>query len=106
MGFFCVFPFIGAWLVWGPAAVALALRNRPWDGLVMAAIGIAVVHPVDNLLRPAIMARTTKLNGLLVLIALLGGVQAFGAAGLLLGPVFVSIAAGLLRTAADQRAIR
>ena len=96
MGFFCVFPFIGAWLVWGPAAVALALGNRPWDGVLMVVIGLAVVHPVDNLLRPAIVAHTTKLNGLLVLIGLLGGVRAFGASGLLLGPVLISVAAGLL----------
>ncbi len=96
MGFFCIFPFIGAWLVWAPAAAALALSNRPWDALLLIVIGLAVVHPVDNLLRPAIVAHTTKLNGLLVLIGLLGGVQAFGASGLLLGPVVMSIAAGLL----------
>jgi predicted PurR-regulated permease PerM len=96
MGFFCVFPLIGAWLVWAPAAAALALANRPWDGALMVVIGLAVVHPVDNLLRPAIVAHTTKLNGLLVLIGLLGGVQAFGASGLLLGPVLISVAAGLL----------
>jgi predicted PurR-regulated permease PerM len=95
MGFCCVFPFIGAWLVWGPAAAALALADRPWDAVLMVVIGFAVVHPVDNLLRPAIVAHTTKLNGLLVLIGLLGGVQAFGVSGLLLGPV--------LRTAAEER---
>jgi predicted PurR-regulated permease PerM len=38
----------------------------------------------------------THLNGLLVLIGLLGGVQAFGVSGLLLGPVFISVAAAFL----------
>jgi predicted PurR-regulated permease PerM len=98
MGFFGVFPFIGAWLVWAPAAAALALANRPWDAVLLVVIGLAVVHPVDNLLRPAIVAHATKLNGLLVLMGLLGGVQAFGASGLLLGPVLISVAAGLLTT--------
>jgi predicted PurR-regulated permease PerM len=96
MGFFCVFPFIGAWLVWGPAAAVLALANRPWDAMLLVVIGLVVVHPVDNLLRPAIVAHATKLNGLLVLIGLLGGVQAFGVSGLLLGPVLISVASGLL----------
>ena len=102
MGFFCVFPFIGAWLVWAPAAAVLALANRPWDAVVLVVIGFAVVHPVDNLLRPAIVAHTTKLNGLLVLIGVLGGVEAFGASGLLLGPVLISIAAALLTTRASS----
>jgi predicted PurR-regulated permease PerM len=102
MGFFCVFPFIGAWLVWAPAAAVLALANRPWDAVVLVVIGFAVVHPVDNLLRPAIVAHTTKLNGLLVLIGVLGGVEAFGASGLLLGPVLISIAAALITTRASS----
>jgi predicted PurR-regulated permease PerM len=102
MGFFCVFPFIGAWLVWAPAAAVLALANRPWDAVLLVVIGFAVVHPVDNLLRPAIVAHTTKLNGLLVLIGVLGGVEAFGASGLLLGPVLISIAAALLTTRASS----
>jgi predicted PurR-regulated permease PerM len=102
MGFFCVFPFIGAWLVWGPAAAVLAMAGRPWDAALLVAIGLAVVHPVDNLLRPAIVAHGTKLNGLLVLMGLLGGVQAFGAAGLLLGPVVISVASGVLTASAER----
>ncbi len=96
MGFFSVFPFVGAWLVWGPAAAGLAMAGRTWHAALLIVIGLALVHPVDNMLRPAIVARATRLNGLLVLIGLLGGVQAFGASGLLLGPVFVSVAAAFL----------
>ena len=96
MGFFCVFPFVGAWLVWAPAAVALAFADRPWEALLLVVIGLAVIHPVDNLLRPAIVAHATKLNALLVLIGLFGGLQAFGASGLVLGPAVMSVAAGLL----------
>ena len=102
MGFFCVFPFVGAWLVWGPAAAVLAMAGRPWDAVLLVAIGLAVVHPVDTQLRPAFVAHSTKLNGLLVLVGLLGGVQAFGAAGLLLGPVLISVAGGLLTASADR----
>jgi predicted PurR-regulated permease PerM len=100
MGFFCVFPIIGAWLVWGPAAVVLLIANRPWDAVLLVAIGLAIVHPVDNVLRWVIVAHSTKVNGLLVLIGLLGGVQAFGVSGLLLGPVLISVAAGLLTSGA------
>jgi predicted PurR-regulated permease PerM len=96
MGFFSVFPFVGAWLVWGPAAAGLAVAGRTWQAALLVAIGLAVVHPIDNILRPAVVAKATRLNGLLVLISLLGGVQAFGVSGLLLGPVFITVAAALL----------
>jgi hypothetical protein len=76
-GLFSVFPFVGAWIVWAPAAAVLTIPNRPWDAGLLVAIGLAAV-PVDNLIRPAIVARATKLNRLLVLIGLPGGVQAFG----------------------------
>lgn len=77
MAFFSVFPFIGSWLVWIPAATTLMLSGRTWDAIILKIIGIAVVNPVDNILRPAIIASATHLNGLLIFIALLGGVQPF-----------------------------
>lgn len=98
MAFFSVFPFIGSWLVWIPATVTLILAGRIWDAVILIMIGIAVVNPVDNILRPAIIASSTHLNGLLIFIALLGGVQAFGVSGLLLGPVTLILVAGLLKS--------
>lgn len=98
MGFFSLFPFIGSWLVWIPAASVLVLSGRIWDAVILVIIGIAVVNPVDNILRPAIIASATHLNGLLVFISLLGGVQAFGVSGLLLGPVLVIILVGTIKS--------
>lgn len=98
MAFFSVFPFIGSWLVWIPATVTLMLAGRIWDAVILIIIGIAVVHPVDNILRPAIISSATHLNGLLIFIALLGGVQAFGVSGLLLGPVTLILVVGLLKS--------
>lgn len=98
MAFFSVFPFIGSWLVWIPAAATLMLSGRIWDAIILIIIGIAVVNPVDNILRPAIIASATHLNGLLIFISLLGGVQAFGISGLLLGPFTLILVAGLLKS--------
>jgi predicted PurR-regulated permease PerM len=52
------------------------------------------------------VAHATKLNGVLVLIGLLGGVSAFGASGLLLGPVLISVAAGLLTNYTPKESAR
>src|ERR1022692_256357 len=52
-------------------------------GIILLAWGLAVVHPVDNLLRPHLIGSRTKLSTLYVFFALLGGLKAFGGLGLL-----------------------
>lgn len=98
MAFFSLFPFFGSWLVWAPTAIGLIITGNYWDAIILIFVGAAIVHPVDNILRPAIVASTTHINGLLILIGLLGGINAFGVSGLLLGPVLVIIAVTLLET--------
>lgn len=98
MGFFSVFPFVGSWLVWLPTVAGLVMAGRGWDAIILAVIGLAVVNPIDNILRPAIVASATHLNGLLIFVGLLGGVQAFGVSGLLFGPVLMIIGASLLKS--------
>jgi predicted PurR-regulated permease PerM len=97
MGFLCLVP-LGAWIVWLPAAILLALSGSVGRGLLVAGLGFGVVSAVDNVLRPALMSGRTRMNGLLILIALLGGVRVFGALGLVLGPLLVAVAIALLNT--------
>lgn len=98
MAFFSLFPFIGSWLVWIPTAIALALFGRTLDAVILIIVGLVVVNPIDNIVRPAIIASATHLNGLLIFVALLGGVQAFGISGLLLGPFILVLTVGLLKS--------
>jgi predicted PurR-regulated permease PerM len=95
MAFVSLFPVLGAWLVWGPAAVGLVLSGRPGAAVALVIVGAAIVGSVDNIVRPIMLAHATRMNGLLVLISLLGGVQAFGLVGLLVGPLIVSIVLAL-----------
>jgi predicted PurR-regulated permease PerM len=97
MGFLCLVP-LGAWVVWLPAAIILAVSGSPGRGLIVAGLGVGIVSAVDNVLRPALMSGGTSMNGLLVLIALLGGVAVFGMLGLVLGPILVATALALLKT--------
>jgi predicted PurR-regulated permease PerM len=97
MGFFCLVP-LGAWVVWLPAAVLLAIGGSTGRALIVAALGVGIVSAVDNVLRPMLLSGGTKMNGLLILIALLGGVRVFGVLGLILGPILVATAVALLQT--------
>lgn len=95
MGVLCLLPF-GAWVVWLPAAVLLAVNGDWVRGLILAAVGLAVVSGADNLLRPAMVSGRAHLHGLVILVGLLGGVTAFGALGLVLGPVIVATTLALV----------
>jgi predicted PurR-regulated permease PerM len=96
MAFVSLFPVLGAWLVWGPAAAGLFMTGRPGAAVGLIIVGAAIVGSVDNIVRPIMLAHATRMNGLLVLISLLGGVQAFGLVGLLVGPLIISVVLALL----------
>jgi predicted PurR-regulated permease PerM len=93
--FFALLPFAGAWVVWGPAVIWLLAAGHIVSALVLLAVGAGIVGLVDNVVRPALLAGRAQMNGLLVLISLLGGLSVFGMLGVVLGPVIMAIAVGL-----------
>ena len=103
MGLLCLLPF-GAWLVWLPAAAALAFDGHTGRAIALAAIGLGVVSGVDNVLRPALVSGRTHMHGLVILVGLLGGAAAWGALGLVIGPVVVAAALALLNAYVDAAA--
>jgi predicted PurR-regulated permease PerM len=71
-------PLIGTGIVLLPAISMLIFGGHWIKGLILPVLGLAIVHPVDNLLRPYLIGSRTKLSTLFVFFALLGGLQAFG----------------------------
>jgi predicted PurR-regulated permease PerM len=96
MFFFCLLPF-GAWVVWLPAAILFFASGDWLRGFILAGFGVGVVSMVDNVLRPWLLSGRAQMNGLLVLVSLLGGVQVFGSLGLVIGPTLMATAIGILR---------
>ena len=72
-------------------------------GIILLAWGLAVVHPVDNLLRPHLIGSRTKLSTLYVFFALLGGLKAFGGLGLFIGPMILAITLALLKFLREEK---
>jgi len=97
MALLALLPILGPWLVWGPAAVVLLFSGQIGRGVALCVLGLLIVSGVDNVLRPVLIAGRSQLNGLLVLISVLGGISAMGFLGVVLGPVLVATAVGLLR---------
>lgn len=92
-----VIPFVGTALVWAPAALALLLTGHVWKAIILLGLGMAVIGTVDNIVRPIIVQKGVRVHPILVFFSLLGGVRLFGALGLFVGPVIVSVTAALLQ---------
>ena len=84
-------PAVGTGLVWLPVSLYLFATAEPWQGVVMLLAGLLVIGSVDNVLRPILIGRETKIPDFIVLLTTLGGLAAFGFNGLLIGPVAAGI---------------
>lgn len=94
--FLAALPIVGTTLVWFPAACMLLLSGHWIKGVLLLIWGVAAVHPVDNILRPYLIGGRVKLSTLYVFFAVIGGLKAFGALGLFIGPLVLAITVALL----------
>lgn len=96
-------PLVGTPVIWVPAVIVLALQGRWVAALILLVWGL-VVSTVDNVLRPVLVSgRGARIGTLTVFIGVIGGVSAFGAVGLFLGPVVLSMVMALARFTLDLR---
>uniref|UniRef100_Q07TI5 AI-2E family transporter n=1 Tax=Rhodopseudomonas palustris (strain BisA53) TaxID=316055 RepID=Q07TI5_RHOP5 len=91
MAFLSLLPAIGAGLVWLPVAIYLLATGAVWKGVLLIAYGTFVIGMVDNLLRPILVGKDTKMPDYVVLISTLGGLEVFGLNGFILGPVIAAM---------------
>ena len=94
-------PFIGTAVVWIPAAVWLLLTGHWGAALFFVIWGAAVVSSADNVVRPLFISSRARITTLPVFIGLIGGISAFGAIGIFLGPVVIALVLALFKFAED-----
>jgi predicted PurR-regulated permease PerM len=91
MALLSLIPAVGSALLWGPVALYLLSTGAVFSALGLAAWGIFVIGLIDNVLRPILVGKQTRLPDFLVLIATLGGLGMFGVNGFVIGPVIAAI---------------
>ena len=91
MAVLSIIPGVGVALVWIPAAGYLLAIGSPILALLLALWCAGVVGTVDNVLRPRLVGKDTKMPDLLILLSTLGGLVLFGAAGIIVGPVVAAL---------------
>jgi predicted PurR-regulated permease PerM len=86
-----ILPAVGGALVWVPAAVILLAVGQVWQAVFLAVFCGLAVGSIDNILRPRLIGRDTKMHDLMILFSTLGGIVAFGPIGFMLGPVLAGL---------------
>ena len=91
MAFLSLLPAVGAGIVWGPVAIYFLLSGSIWQGVVLGLFGVFVIGLVDNVLRPILVGKDTKMPDYLILISTLGGLGIFGLNGFVIGPLIAAL---------------
>jgi len=96
MALVAVVPFLGAFVIWVPAALFLALSGELASAALLTFWGTIVVGLVDNLVYPILVGRKLMMHTIPSFIAIVGGVILLGAPGVVLGPLVVAISLTLM----------
>jgi predicted PurR-regulated permease PerM len=96
MAFFSLVPVVGSGLIFVPGTLWLAFTGHWGRAILLLVICAGLSTIVDNILRPLLLGGRTELSALVIFISVVGGVGLFGMLGLVLGPILVATAAGVL----------
>lgn len=91
MAFLSLLPAVGAGLIWTPVAIYFFLNERVVEGVILTLYGILIIGLVDNVLRPILVGKDTKMPDYVVLISTLGGLSLFGLNGFVIGPLIAAL---------------
>jgi predicted PurR-regulated permease PerM len=96
MGLLAIVPVLGAFVIWVPAAIYLALEGAWASAAILTIWGGVIVAGIDNLLYPMLVGSRLRLHTVVTFIGAVGGIVLFGASGLVLGPAVIAVTISLI----------
>ncbi|EGT4255334.1 AI-2E family transporter [Citrobacter amalonaticus] len=91
MAFLSLIPAVGSAIIWVPAAIYLFSTQQLWQGFFIVGFFVVVVGLVDNILRPILVGKDTKMPDYLILITTVGGMEIYGINGFVVGPLVAAL---------------
>lgn len=91
MAFLSLIPAVGAALVWLPVALYLYAAGEWVSASILVAYGALIIGLADNVLRPILVGRDTKLPDYVVLFSTMGGIALIGINGFVIGPLIAAV---------------
>lgn len=83
-------PMLGTSIVMLPCVAYLFVAGNPAAAVGLLVWSLVLVSTVDNVLKPYVVGGRTRMHGLLILVSMLGGLEAFGPIGFILGPTILA----------------
>lgn len=90
-------PLAGAWMVWGPCAVWLAIHGHWMAAMALTAWGLIVVSMLDNIVKMYVLQSEADLHPLIAFISVIGALQVMGLWGVFVGPIVASCLFALIQ---------
>jgi predicted PurR-regulated permease PerM len=94
-------PVGGAAFVWIPAVIWL-FADKHWGAGIFILIWGCLLGGLDNVLRPILISGRARISALAVFVGVLGGIPAFGAIGVIAGPVVLCLVLALIEFAEER----
>lgn len=95
--FVSLIPYLGTPLVWVPVSLYMILIGNSVNGIGLLLYGTFLISTIDNFIRPILMSDKETISPPLVFVGFIGGMLSFGIAGIILGPIIISISIILLK---------
>ncbi|MES9995645.1 AI-2E family transporter [Desulfovibrio aminophilus] len=95
-------PVVGTGLVWAPAVGWLLIQGQTGWAIFLALWCGVLVTSVDTVLRPLLLREASQVSTFFVFLAVLGGISAFGFAGILYGPLTLTFVMVMLRIYGEE----
>ena len=86
MAFLSIIPAVGSAIIWVPAVIYFFATGMLWKAIFLVVFFVVVIGLVDNILRPLLVGKDTKMPDYLILISTLGGMEIYGINGFVIGP--------------------
>lgn len=91
MAFLSLIPAVGSAIIWLPVVLFFLFSGAVVKGLVLAFFFVVVIGMIDNILRPLLVGKDTKMPDYLILITTLGGMEIYGINGFVIGPLIAAL---------------
>lgn len=91
MTFLALVPLLGAYLIFIPATLYLFLNGQTLMGIGFFIYNVLLVSTVDNIIKPKMISAKTRIHPLFAMLAIFGGIQAFGLLGIIYGPLIAAV---------------